>query len=66
MLQSKRLGHQSSELKTPSTAAGEMGLTGYLILGRAIGESPTEVEKTLKARGVATNWDSTAQDYMQE
>lgn len=66
MLQSKRFGNQSFELKTPDADAGELGLTDYLKMGRAIGESPAEVEKALKARGVAVKWDTTAQNYMQQ
>lgn len=66
MLQSKRFGNQTFELKTPDAEAGESDLTDYLRMGRALGESPAEVEKTLKARGVAVNWDTKAQNYMQQ
>ena len=66
LLQSKRFGNQTFELKTPDADAGDSGLTDYLRMGRALGESPAEVEKTLKARGVAVNWDTEAQNYMQQ
>lgn len=68
LLQSKRFGHQIIDLKTPNPGDGDSSshLTDYLKLGRAIGESPVEVEKNLKARGVAVNWDNDALNYMQK
>ncbi|KAL3159953.1 hypothetical protein ABBQ38_010341 [Trebouxia sp. C0009 RCD-2024] len=68
MKASKRFGHQPFPLKAPSTDDGDSSsyLTDYLKLGRAIGESPVEVEKNLKAKGVAVEWDTKALNYMQE
>lgn len=65
-LQSKRFGYQTFEQSKPDTEAGNPGLTEYLKLGRAIGESPKEIEKNLRARGVPVSWDNTAEDYMQK
>lgn len=64
ILQSKRFGNQTFELKTSDSS--DSSLTDYLKLGRAMGESPAEVEKALKAKGAVVEWDNTAQDYMQE
>ncbi|KAL3157931.1 hypothetical protein ABBQ32_012333 [Trebouxia sp. C0010 RCD-2024] len=68
MKASKRFGHQTFPLNPPSTDDGDSSsyLTDYLKLGRAIGESPVEVEKKLKAKGVAVEWDTQALNYMQE
>ena len=66
LLQSKRFGHQNFELNKPNSEAGNLGMTEYLKLGRAIGESPKEIEKNLRARGVPVSWDKTAEDYMQK
>lgn len=64
ILQSKRFGNQTFELKTSDST--DSSLTDYLKLGRAMGESPAEVEKALKAKGAVVEWDNTAQNYMQE
>ena len=68
LLQSKRFGQQTFPLKTPVTGDGDSDsyLTDYLKLGRAIGQSPVEVEKNLKTKGVAVDWDTKALNYMQK
>ena len=58
--QSSLVGKQNAG----SSAAGDASFADYLMLGRALGSSPKDVEESLRRRNLAYEKDSEAEEYL--
>ena len=58
-------GTQSPAANSSSTQTNEATFMDYLQFGRAIGDQPKDVEKSLRTRNVPVKRDSSAEDYIE-